>query len=600
MSARGEPIEVSSANARKLFDYLVKSFIEDYMRKKYVFEKSGWRSLVESAGAIGLSRHVMYGSTGGFSPFVNELIRLGVVERRIFPGERGRGGQASKFRVAYDRRPVQEFVDRFALGEVGVQGLARPLDRLRVAVLPFASLSPDPNDEYFADGMTEEMISTLSNISNLTVISRTSAMRYKGADRSLIDIGRGLGVGTILEGSVRKEGNQVRISVQLLDAAEDKHLWAHSYDRELQNVFAVQSDIAKNVADALRVKLLPSEGNQIQKRPTESSEAHLLYLKGRQYWNKRSENAVKRAIEYFKLAIDVDPSFALAYVGLADSYNVLSDHGYITSAEAAEMARPSTSKALQLDNRLAEAHAAYGWVLAVYDWNWSASEAEFKKAIELNSNYAAAYQWYSVILQMEGRLDEALDGFTRALEVDPLAPMISLNIGETLFALERYDKAIEFFRRALSVEHDFVPALSYLPSVYAMMGEFDEAMHCQDKRTRLVSKSQAQVGSSWAAGLAAIQARSGRTDQARRTLDLAMKSPDFAKTHPTEVARVFSALHEEIRAFEWLENAVSQHESQICYIKADPWFKELRSKPRFRAILRKMGLDKFKDQSTDR
>lgn len=449
-------------------------------------------------------------------------------------------------------------------------------------------MSPDPNDEYFADGMTEEIISTLSNISNLTVISRTSAMQYKGVRKNLADIGRELRVGTMLEGSVRKAGNRVRITVQLLDAMEDRHLWAQSYDRELDDVFAVQSEIARSVAEALRVKLLGNEASQIQKKPTDSTDAYLLYLKGRQHWNKRSEDSVGKAIEYFNVAIMHDPNFALAYVGLADCYNVLCNHGYMKRADAAEKARPAILKALQLDERAAEAHATYGWFLADYDWNWDAAGAEYKKAIELNVNYATAHQWYSALLCIEGHLEQALAEAKKALELDPLAPIMSVIVGNSLYSLERYDDAIEYYNRSLGIEPNFIPALLYLGFAYAMKGEFDEALAWEEKLARAgYPKALALTF------LAGLQARAGKNDQALRSLDSAMKLQDSGKIPVTWPAWIFAALHDEDRAFEWLEKGLMEHDSEVTNIKADPWFKELRTRPRFLQILRKLGLDNY-------
>ena len=457
--------------------------------------------------------------------------------------------------------------------------------------MPLQNMSPDPNDEYFADGMTEEIISTLSNISNLTVISRTSVMQYKGARKNLADIGKELRAGTLLEGSIRKSGNSVRVTVQLLDAVEDKHLWAQSYDRELQDVFAVQSDVAKNVAEALRVKLLANEANRIQKKPTDSANAYLLYLKGRQHWNKRSEDSIRKAIQYFELAIDDDPNFALAYVGLADCYGTLYNQHYMERADAAEKTRPAILKALQLDEKSAEAHATYGWFLMDNDWNWQAAGAEFKKAIELNVNYATAHQWYSGLLQVEGRLEEALAEANKALELDPLAPMMSVMVGNSLYCLERYDDAIDCYNRALAIEPNFLPALMSLPFACAMKGEFDEALAWQEKL--------AQAGYPRALAmtdLAAIQARAGKKDEALRSLDSAMKLQDSGKIPVSWPAWIFAALHDEDRAFELLEKGLMQHESgagSILDIKGEPWLKELRTRPRFLEILKKLGLDKY-------
>ncbi len=461
-------------------------------------------------------------------------------------------------------------------------------DKRRIAVLPFSNISPDPKDEYFADGMTEEVISTLSNISGLTVISRTSTMQFKRAKKNLTEIGRELKAGTILEGSVRKAGNQVRITVQLLDPVEDKHLWAQSYDRELQDIFEVQSDIAKSVADALKVKLLAHEETQVQKKPTDNIDAYLFYLQGRQQWNKRSEESLKKAIEHFNKALQVDANFALAYVGLADGYTIMQDHGYMDPAEAAAKARPAVLKALQLDERLAEAHAAYANILTMFDWNWDSAEAEYKKAIRLNPNYATAHQWYSYLLGIEGRLEESLDEAKKALDLDPLAPMMSCTVGQTLWSLERYDEAIEYMKRSLALEPNLIPALSSLPFVYALKGEFHEAMAREkDLLQTDYPKARATIA------MAAIQARAGKAEEALANLDAAMSFPDSGEIPITWPAWVFAALHDESKAFEWLEKALKHHDSQLLLVKAEPWFKELRPRPRFQEILKKLGLDKY-------
>lgn len=270
-------------------------------------------------------------------------------------------------------------------------------DRHRIAVLPFANMSPDPNDSYFADGITEEMISTLSNIRGFTVISRTSVMQYKDAKRNLAEIGKELKAGTMLEGSVRKAGNHVRITAKLLDAIEDKHLWTQSFDKQLQDVITVQCDIARSVADAVKVELLPTVTSQIEKKLTNSTKAYLQYLQGKQEWNKRSEEGARKAIEHFNQAIDYDPNFAMAHIGLADSYFIMEARGAMTSAEAKGKANPAISKALQLDENVAEAHASYARLLE-YDFKWDAAEAEYKNAIDLNPSYALAHQWYSFLL----------------------------------------------------------------------------------------------------------------------------------------------------------------------------------------------------------
>jgi TolB-like protein/Tfp pilus assembly protein PilF len=463
-------------------------------------------------------------------------------------------------------------------------------DRRRIAVLPFSNISPDPKDEYFADGMTEEAISTLSNISGLTVISRTSIMQFKRPKKNLSEIGRELKAGTILEGSVRKAGNQVRITVQLLDPVDDKHLWAQNYDRELQDVFEVQSDVAKSVADALKVRLLAHEETQIQKKPTDNIDAYVLYLQGRQHWNRRSEESLRKAIADFTQSLQNDPNLALAYVGLADCYTVMQDRGFVNPAEAAAKARPAILKALQLDETLAEAHAAYGNILTTFDWNWDSAEAEYKKAIKLNPNYATAHQWYSMLLGAEGRLEESLEEAKKAFALDLLAPMMSYNVGVSLVSLERYDEAIEYMNRSLAIEPNFGSALAILPFIYARKGEFDEAIAQQKANLAQPYYPKALAMTA----LAAIQAKAGKTEEALASLDAAMHQPDSGKIPPTWPAWVFAPLHDEDRAFEWLEKALKQHDPQLPYINGEPWFKDLSRRPRFQEILKKLGLDKYR------
>jgi len=252
--------------------------------------------------------------------------------------------------------------------------------------------------------------------------------------------------------------NRVRVAVQLVDATEDKHLWAQSYDRELEDIFEVQTDVARRVADALKVQLLARETSQIERKATQNIEAYLLYLKGRQFWNRRFKDSVGRAIECFNLAIEKDSNFALAYVGLADCYNILADYGVLQPSEAYPKAKQTAMKALELDDTLAEAHASYAVILSAHEWKWGAAESEFRRAIELNPNYASAHQWYSIHLRCTGRPEEALAEARKALELDPLSPIMNTNVGDRLFALKQYDLAIEYFRKSLAIEPDFVPA----------------------------------------------------------------------------------------------------------------------------------------------
>ena len=472
-------------------------------------------------------------------------------------------------------------------------GDGKRLDTKRIAILPLVNITNDPSDEYFADGMTEEMISTLSNVSGLTVISRTSTMQYKGAKKNLVDIGRELGAGSLLEGSVRKAGNRVRITVQLLDATEDKHLWAQNYDRELQDIFAVQSDVASNVADALKVKLLDREAVQMRKKHTDNTEAYLLYLKARDYWNKRSESAVRKAMEYFQLAIDVDPDFALAFVGIADCWSILQSWAYAPTAEAAPKMRQAILKALKLDSGLAEAHATYALELALYEWKWEEAELEFNRAIELNPNYGSAHQWYSFsVLRFARREDEELKEAYKALELDPLAPVMCWNIGQTFYLREEYDKAIEYYAKALAIDSNFLVAHLAQGSCYLARGMYDEGLRLIETYLPKIQAFQPSATAKVRTNieLALAYGMAGRIEEARKIMSEIEPAESEELIPSTRFADVYSVLGEADKMFENLQKAALHRDGHIPWAMIDPLYKRYRSDPRFTSLKNKVGI----------
>jgi TolB-like protein/Tfp pilus assembly protein PilF len=460
----------------------------------------------------------------------------------------------------------------------------------RIAVLPLVNLSGDPGDEFFADGMTEEMISTLSGISGLTVISRTSTMQYKGAKKSLAEIGRELGAGTLLEGSVRKAGNRVRISVQLLDAKEDKHLWAQSYDRDLQDIFAVQSDVANNVAGFLKVKLLEGESFQINRKPTDKTEAYLLYLKGRQYWATRSKEAVYKAMDYFQLAIDSDPGFALSYAGIADCWNVAESWGYAPYREAISKMKAAALKALKLDNKLAEAHTTYALWLGWHEWRWDEAELEFERAIELNPSYATAHQWFAwSVLRMNRRLDEELREASKALELDPLAPVMSHNMGQTYYYREEYSKAIKHFERAIELSPAFGTIdCENIARCYVATGEYDKGIELlRTDLPKVRSEKYAKLALTWAYGAA------GRVDEAWKLFSEAEQTTESEWITPLSYAWAYLGMGEVDRTFECLDETILRFESRSDgpFTLIDPLFlRRFATEPRFLQIKRKVGI----------
>ena len=359
----------------------------------------------------------------------------------------------------------------------------------RIAVLPFTSFSLDPNDAFFADGMTEEIISTVSGLSGLNVISRTSVMGYKGSTKKVEEIGRELKVGSILEGSFRKAGNRIRVTTQLIEVASDRHLWAQNYDRDLNDVFEVQSDVAKQVAEALRVKILSPEKERIDRRPTENTAAYTLYLKGRQLWNTRRLEDLKKARDYFDQAVKEDPGFALGYAGQADCCSLLRSNFRIDAGANLAKAKALANKALELDPDLAEAHTTLGFTFEDERKNREAEE-EFRKAIELKPSYATARQWFSQLLRNLWRWDEALKQIEKAEELDPLSPIITANHSYCLVALGRMQDALRVLESAERLNPDSPIILGTKATVLLILGRVDEAGRCLEKAAKIDADNQ--------------------------------------------------------------------------------------------------------------
>ncbi len=459
------------------------------------------------------------------------------------------------------------------------------LDPRRIAILPLANLSADPNDRYFADGMTDELISTVSRISELSVISRTSIMRYKDTTMPIGEIGRELSAGTLLEGSVRKAGNKVRITTQLIDAKNDRHLWTQSYDRDLTDIFAIQGDIAEQVAGALKIRLLSKEKEALEQRPTGSPESYSLYLKGRYFWNERTKENVKKAIRYFEEAVRLDPSFSLAYSGLADCYCILEDRAWASHSEAWPLARNYAQKALQLNNGLAEAHASMGLVLH-NQWEFAGSERELKQAIELKPSYSTAYHWYANLLyNYAERQEEALELEKRALELDPYSSTFSQGVGIVLLLNGRDREAIAQFERTAEADPDYGSVHFWNGWAHERIGDFEGAI-------REATRGAETPGAPNVAKLflASTFARAGKKEQAVKLLGEIQSETSSDYTSPSIVAMVRFDLGENDEAFKQLEKAYKEHDGFILYFRRFPWFADYRRDPRWLEIERKMGL----------
>ena len=479
------------------------------------------------------------------------------------------------------------------LGERGAAKADEGYEKNRMAVLPFANISPDPGDEYFADGMTEEIISTISKIDQIGVISRTSVMQYKKVPKSVREISRELGVGTVLEGSVRKAGNKVRITVQMIDAVKDRHMWAETYDRDLQDVFAIQSDVARQVAEALKLRILPHDSAKLEMRPTTNTQAYILYLEGRYHWNKRALVDVREAAEYFGRAIKEDPSFALGYVGLGDCYHTLITNFGVDPVENRVRVMTMVAKALELDPGLAEAHATRG-VALFSDFDLRGAEEEFRKATELKPIYASAHQWYSQLLIAEMRWDEALWHIEKAVELDPLSLIMSLV--HTVFYEARRDFAtgLELAKRAAEMNPNNPSLHIQLAWFYGKLKMFSDAKREAEVGAELASGSFPHVGK----GLEAMTAYWEGDRQAVARL-LPELEAHLGETFTTVqfIADLHFYLGEVDRGFEWLEQSYSRKEFDLIYIKSSVFLDDVRNDPRYLNLLKRLGLEETPNQS---
>jgi adenylate cyclase len=463
---------------------------------------------------------------------------------------------------------------------------APALDRHRIAILPFASFSPDPNDSFFADGITDEIITTVAGISGLSVISRTSVMGYKGTTKKVEEIGRDLRVGSILEGSFKKAGNRIRVTTQLIDVAADKHLWAQNYDRDLDDVFGVQSDIAEQVAEALRVRILSAEKERIEKKPTENTTAYTFCLKGRYLWNKRGLDDLKKAAEYFELAVDEDPNFALGYTGLADCALLLRNNWGIDLDKNLERARLMATKALGLDPELAETHATKGLVDST-EYNYRHAEEEFKKAIELKPSYAAAHMWYYHVLVTQQRWGEALEQIERTIELDPLSGAAYMNKGFMYFIRRDFKSSLEPYRKA--VELGMPPAVhSLIASSYGMMKMFDD----MKRENSLYRDWGRTVYPQVDLGIDVFEAYAkGDKETVRRHLPELEAVFQDAGSSRYQIACLHFFLGQKDKGFEWLEKSFDSKEFAFGDLKSDWDLDDVRTDPRYLDLLKRVGLD---------
>jgi TolB-like protein/class 3 adenylate cyclase len=465
-----------------------------------------------------------------------------------------------------------------------------------VAVLPFENLTSDKENAYFADGIQEEILTRLAKIADLKVISRTSTLQYKSAPENLSQIAQQLGVAHIVEGSVQKSGEAVRVNVQLINALTDAHLWAETYDRKLTDAFALETDVAKAIADKLQARISGRESDAISKHPTEDSEAHQLYLKGRYFWNKRSADGLRTSINYFSEAIEKDPAYALAYAGLADAYGILPNYSRTPGPEAYPKAEAAAVKALELDDGIAEAHIALANVRLWHRWG-NGAEAEFRKGLELDPNYSTGHQWYSIYLSVIGRGDEAIAEMERARELDPFSIIINTELGCPYLYSKRYARAIEYFQKAVEMDPNFPFAHFALAEAYDRVSRYREARDEHEKALELAHRGQAVDLSSGDAPRA-WYALTGPLQNARREIGGAnywqdqlastTKLHEDGSTTATAVASVYAILGDNEQAIAWLEKAYQESDDFMVFVNIQPQFEMLRGDSRFRALMDKV------------
>jgi adenylate cyclase len=449
----------------------------------------------------------------------------------------------------------------------------------RIAVLPFSNFSANPADEYFADGMTEELISSVSRTRGLRAIARTSVMRYKGMGKSAGEIGRELRVGSVLEGSVRKAGDKIRVNVQLVDTSNEETRWSQGYDNELRDIFAVQSDIAQKVAEALRLQVLgaPAAG---ERTPTMNTEAYVSYLRGRQAWNRRSEEGLKQAIGFFEKALAADRNYAMAYTGLADSYAALALLEVVAPNDAYPKARDAVNRALALNPQLAEAHTSLGLIRFQYDWDWKGAEEEFMEATKLNPNYAPAHHYFADYLKAMGRFEEALSEIGRAQELDPLNLAINAGVGHVLYLSRQYDRAIDQYKKTVDLDPSFMLTHVWFGRPYLEKGMYDEALTELETGVRLSGEGTLSLAM-FGHGLASA----GKTKEAEQILEKMFERSKTRYVPSYWIAVVYNGFKDRENVISWLKKAHEERSSWLVWSNVEPRFDWLRKDSGFVSLM---------------
>jgi len=450
----------------------------------------------------------------------------------------------------------------------------------RIAVLPFTNISRESEDDYFADGLTEELISSVSRTQGLRVIARTSVMKYKGTSKPVSEIGKELGVGNILEGSVRKVGDRARINVQLVDPVDEEPKWSQQYDRQISDMFAIQSDIAHRVADALRLQILGAAATGTH---TRNPEAYVANLRGRQLWNTRTETGIKQAIGFFQKALEEDETFARAYSGLADCYSTLALLEFIAPNEAYPKAKEAVGKALSLDPMLAEAHTSLGLIRFQYDWDWTGAEEEFNEAIRINPSYAPAHHFFADYLKAMGRFDEALVEIGTAQELDPLNLAINTGLGHVLYLSKQYDRSIEQYKKAVELDPNFTLTHIWFGRPYLEKGLYSEAISELETAVTLSGEGTLAL-----AMLGHGLASAGKKEDAHKILNRLVERSKARYVPSYWVAVVYNGFKDSEQVLKWLHRAYEERSSWLVWCNVEPRFDWLRGNPEFSSLMKAM------------
>ena len=456
-----------------------------------------------------------------------------------------------------------------------------------IAVLPFKPLVSQENDEQLRLGMADALVTKLSNLRELTVRPTSAVLQYTDVRQDPIKAGRDLDVEAVLDGTIQRSGHGIRVTVQLLRVSDGVTLWADKFDEQFTDIFTIQDSISEQVTRALALKLSSDERSKLAKRYTDNTEAYQAYIKGRYFWDKRTEEGLKIGIEHFQKAIELDPTYALAYAGLADSYNMLSYYGNTPPGQNFPRARAAASRALELDDTLAEAHASMAYVKMVFEWDWTGAEAAFKRAIELNPNYMTAHLWYAEFLRMMGRHEESIARGQISLRLDPLSVLAHINLGRTYLMARQPDKAIAQFTEALSFEPTNAFAQMSLGRAYAEQGKFDEGIAICKKAQQLSDGGAATVV------LGYIYSLQGRPEETRKILREMETAASRRYVSPYTLAMLNADIGEKDKAFQWLDRAYDERSEFLIGVKADPRFDFLRSDPRFTDLMQRLGFSEF-------